>query len=127
MVGPVLGPSLLLLSLGVRFRGHLAGPGFAPQLFFFFIFSSASGASLPAFAVVSARDAGPAASGAEGPGPGHLRWGEGVPWQAAHGAKSPRRCCEGRFKGCVFLVATLGKRSYGYPVTYRDKTKATAR
>ena len=81
ILGLVLGPSWFILSLGVRFRGHQAGPGFSPQLFFF-TFSSGSGLAIPAFAVVSARADGPAASGAEGPGTGHLRWAEGGSWPA---------------------------------------------
>ena len=65
-------------GLGATWRGQ----DFRPSLFFF-TFPSGCGASIPAFTVVSARDdgpaAGPAASGAEGPGTGHLRWGEGGP------------------------------------------------
>ena len=34
-MGLVLGPLWFILSLGARFWGHLAGPGFSPQLVFF--------------------------------------------------------------------------------------------
>ena len=89
-MGPVLGPSWFILSLGVRFRGHQAAPGFSAQLVFFFNFSSGSGLAIPAFAVVSARADGPAASGAEGPGTGHLRWAEGPLLAGSANMSSPK-------------------------------------